>query len=61
MSYPKQGSDIVEQFCCVCGKIGADAYCETADGNFVYFHKECLGMSCPRKRKRRFGGSYDKC
>ena len=53
MSYPKQGSDLVEQFCCVCGKIGADAYCETADGNFVYFHKECFRHELSKETKEK--------
>ena len=53
MSYPKRGSDLVAQFCCVCGKIGADAYCETTNGNFVYFHKECFRQELPKETKER--------
>ena len=39
--------------CCVCGKIGADAYCETADGNFVYFHKECFRHELSKETKEK--------
>ena len=42
-----------DHVCCVCGKIGADAYCETADGNFVYFHKECFRHELPKETKEK--------
>ena len=39
--------------CCVCGESHADSYCTTADGNFVYFHKECFKKELPKEAKEK--------
>ena len=39
--------------CCVCGESHADSYCATADGNFVYFHKECFRQELPKETKEK--------